>query len=437
MPSNEEFFASRRAAAAFKHGLLSRYPVVFAGKAGSITSGRVVFLDGYAGAGRYEDGSPGSPLLFVRAARALAKLRRTVTAIFVEQHPGRCAQLREALAEVDGAEVDYYTIEGDLGVHLPGLLPVADGSALFAFLDPFGTALDRQQLRSDLLGRAGRAPTEVLLHFSISTVARIGGLLRVAGWEQRELDEPDRKTVANVDRFLGGQWWHESFRAVANGEDLVTATKVALEVAQQYCADLCAETGFRSISMPVRPGPMQAPKYVLVLFTRHPDGIWEFASALGRAGRDWQRALYEADRTREAAKATRQGQYALFDSEPFDPDKYERDRRGEWVRCIAANIERLLDLHGNFKLIDHTVEVYGSVLGQAWDKHLRRAVKDLHEAAVVGNDGKYDFWLHPLVPLTVPRQRPEQKPHRGSASGPRSGPPAPGRRPSGSDHPTA
>ncbi len=171
MPSNDEFFASRRAAAAFKHGLLRRYPVVFAGKAGSITSGRVVFLDGYAGAGRYEDGSPGSPLLFVQAARSLAQLRRTVTAVFVEQHPDRCAQLREALAEVDAAEVDYHTVEGDLGLQLPGLLSAAAGSALFAFLDPFGTALDRQQLRSDLLDRSGRAPTEVLLHFSISTVA--------------------------------------------------------------------------------------------------------------------------------------------------------------------------------------------------------------------------------------------------------------------------
>jgi len=59
MSASDEFFAQRRAAAAFKHGILERYPVVFAGKAGSITSGRVVFLDGYAGPGRYGMGRRG------------------------------------------------------------------------------------------------------------------------------------------------------------------------------------------------------------------------------------------------------------------------------------------------------------------------------------------------------------------------------------------
>ena len=279
MPANSKFFACPQPAAAFKHGLLSRYPVVFASKAGSVTSGRVVFLDGYAGPGRYDDGSSGSPLLFVRAAAQQSQ--RRVTAIFVEQHPDRCARLCDVLAEAGLAGVDYRVIEGDLGAHLPQLLPATAGCALFAFLDPFGTALDRERLRSGLLGRTGRAPTEVLLNFSISTVARIGGLLRVARRDGRGLEERDRKTVANVDRFLGGTWWQESFRAVTGEDDLAAATDVALDVADRYCKSLAAETGFRSVSMPVRPAPMQAPKYVLVLFTRHPEGVWEFASALG------------------------------------------------------------------------------------------------------------------------------------------------------------
>jgi hypothetical protein len=38
------------------------------------------------------------------------------------------------------------------------------------------------------------------------------------------LEERDHKTVANVDRFLGGTWWQESFRAVAGEDDLAAAT---------------------------------------------------------------------------------------------------------------------------------------------------------------------------------------------------------------------
>ena len=47
----------------------------------------------------------------------------------------------------------------------------------------------------------------MLLHFSVSTVARIGGLLRAASREGRELDEQDRKTIANVDHLKHDNLW--------------------------------------------------------------------------------------------------------------------------------------------------------------------------------------------------------------------------------------
>jgi three-Cys-motif partner protein len=161
MSANESFFVRRKAAAAFKHGILSQYPPVFVAKAGSATDGRVVFLDGYAGQGRYDDGAPGSPLLFVQAARG--RPNRSVTGIFVEQDAERYASLYRVLDEIDPDRTVRRIVEpGDLGTLLPSLLPVAAGAALFAFLDPFGTALDVDRLRDDLLRRPGRAPTEVL-----------------------------------------------------------------------------------------------------------------------------------------------------------------------------------------------------------------------------------------------------------------------------------
>jgi hypothetical protein len=51
----ERFFESKRAAAVFKHAILSGYVVPFASKTGSSSAGnRVVIVDGYAGAGRYD-----------------------------------------------------------------------------------------------------------------------------------------------------------------------------------------------------------------------------------------------------------------------------------------------------------------------------------------------------------------------------------------------
>lgn len=48
MVSNEEFFRSQKPAAVLKHGLLRRYAVYFAGKAGHRRGGRVAYIDGYA-----------------------------------------------------------------------------------------------------------------------------------------------------------------------------------------------------------------------------------------------------------------------------------------------------------------------------------------------------------------------------------------------------
>lgn len=53
MASSDGFFEARNAQAVFKHGLLTRYAYYFAGRAGHATDGRVAFIDGYAGEGRY------------------------------------------------------------------------------------------------------------------------------------------------------------------------------------------------------------------------------------------------------------------------------------------------------------------------------------------------------------------------------------------------
>jgi hypothetical protein len=41
--------------------------------------------------------------------------------------------------------------------------------------------------------------------------------------------------------------------------------------------------------------------------------------------------------------------------------------------------------------------VYGTLLGQASEKHVRAAIKKLHDEGLVGNDGKgKDFYTRPV-----------------------------------------
>lgn len=72
-----DFFESKKSAAILKHAILSRYLVQFTAKTGSRSpQGRVAFVDGHAGEGRYEDGEPGSPALAIKTAKDLLTMPR-------------------------------------------------------------------------------------------------------------------------------------------------------------------------------------------------------------------------------------------------------------------------------------------------------------------------------------------------------------------------
>ncbi|MGW5704170.1 three-Cys-motif partner protein TcmP [Amycolatopsis japonica] len=407
MSGSQDFFRTRQPQAVFKHGILSRYPVVFASKTGQ--SRKVVFLDGYAGRGEYKDGSPGSPLLLSRTAKRVGDFRY-VTGIYVERNKADFQNLQQVMAE-HGRPEDV-VLGGDLHELLPRVLQTAQATALFAFLDPFGTALDREQLVDHLLNRqSGRAPTEVLLHISISTVARIGGLLRRRR-EAGALSPADRKTIAHADRFLGGTWWQQHFEPVKDQKDERGATAAALEVAAKYQKRVEAGAHCMSLSMPIRHKPGQLPKYLLVLFTRHVDGLWNFADAVGKAGREWEGAWRSAEMAKARTKAAGVNEYALFGvdtllppaEEPFDIKEYEKAHHAEWVRIIEQNIVRLLERHNGFVPVRRLAEVYDGVFGAAAIPQVRAAMKSLYQQGVITNNGIGDFQNH-WVTLTGPTSR--------------------------------
>lgn len=67
---------------------------------------------------------------------------------------------------------------------------------------------------------------------------------------------------------------------------------------------------------------------------------------------------------------------------------------------IESNIRNVLAAEGPFRLADHVDTVYGTVLGAAGERHVRAAVKALHDAGEVAHSGKgkYFFreWIRPV-----------------------------------------
>lgn len=392
MTANDGFFREQESPAVLKHGILMRYPDVFAAAAGK-TAERVMLLDGYAGRGVYEDGKPGSPMLLLDSAKRTGGFRN-VECVFVERNVENFGVLSAVVGE-HGAGLNARALHGDLSEHLPAILAEAAGAALFAFLDPFGTALDYDELVGQVLARPTRPPTEVLLHVSVGALRRIAGLLRA---RIGAFTDADRKTIERVDRFLGGDWWHEIALQASDAEGV--ATKIAEELIGMYCAHVGKQTGFDWYLFPVRRRPYAAPDYFLVLFTRSRYGLWRFNDSLSKAKCEWQEhwrgrenAVVEgkARRIREAEDAA--GVLSLFDDSEVStpptlhPPYDEKRMEPRWVEAIEANLAAMFMSGVSFKPQDEILAVYGEVLGDAREKHVAAAIRRLHAAGVTTDTG--------------------------------------------------
>src|SRR5207253_7863364 len=120
----------------------------------SSAGGRVGYVDGYAGAGAYDDGSPASPTLALATAEALAGVR-DMQCYFVERDRVVYDRLVAAV-KASPASGNAHVIHGDIANELDGILTEVEDAPLFAFLDPFGLGVPFRHLTERLMARSTR-----------------------------------------------------------------------------------------------------------------------------------------------------------------------------------------------------------------------------------------------------------------------------------------
>lgn len=381
MTANDQFFERKQAAAVLKHGILKRYSPVFVTKATYGTaSKRMVYFDGYAGPGCYEDGSPGSPLLAARTARDVKAWNREMVCLFCEQDLDYAADLNANLRREahDGFRFEVWS--GDVAQWVDAAVREAGNDPMMTFLDPFGTALSYDTIASKILGRPESLRTELLLNFSVSTVWRIGGLLT-----GDVVDNGDQKALARLDTFFGDPWWRDEFRqARASGREQ-SAADAAVHVAREFVMRLSKATGFNAFPVPVHRRPGQKPIFLLVLFTRHLEAPWLFNAAVSGANAEWREYCVQEDLDEELSKLA--GEDTLFDVAPITMDAMRKKWKAQeaqqeeaWVEQIRQNLAGLLASTPSFRLASKVADVYGSTISLARDKHVNRAWDRLTEA---------------------------------------------------------
>jgi three-Cys-motif partner protein len=364
----DKFFTTIQPAAILKHELLRRYLPVFVFKTGS-TTGRVAYIDGYAGPGVYGDGSPGSPAIAIDVARIVSATKggERVDGYLVEEDKGNHQALRQLLAE-EG--LGWTALHGDVVKHLPTIIAgIPPTMPVFALLDPFGLGIPFTMLRDELLARSGNvkfgyrvegAATEVLINFSIPGLRRNAGHLESTSTNATYLKARDT-ILETVDQSMGGDWWRELW--LAGGDDRIDA------IYEEYKRRILGLAGKWTVyTVPVSDRWNGPADYNLMLLTQHPDGAWHFNEALSGS-----LELYRA-RCHEAA-----GQ---LDLEPL------AEREAQWVAEIEGNIRGMLAKGRPFTVGKNMTEVYGEAIGYARELHIRRAIKALHAAGETPTNGK-------------------------------------------------
>ncbi len=185
-----------------KHAILRRYlgrwfPIM------AKRNARIIYVDGFAGPGRYVEGEDGSPIIALRIARdflASGVLRpQQLTAIFVEQKTGRHRLLSEEVRALNVADPAYSGItcfveKSDYASTMARIWSILDAgkahiAPTFALIDPTGIKGVRYHDTAKLLSYP---KTEVLVNLMYEETNRFRG-----GPEF----EP------HLDRFFGHQDW--------------------------------------------------------------------------------------------------------------------------------------------------------------------------------------------------------------------------------------
>ena len=203
-----------------KHAILRKYlqawMPILSGQSARIRGGskRVLYLDGFAGPGRYLGGEPGSPLIALDVALTHARdFPVPVRLAFIEKNPARCNALRALIERRQGEIDESHKVEvrspicGDCSAELDKVLDQyqADGREFgpaLVFFDQFGYS----QVPMELIRRVMlRQTCESLLFFNwrdlnrfITDPQKAAGISRAFGttsW-RTAIHEPPRKREA-------------------------------------------------------------------------------------------------------------------------------------------------------------------------------------------------------------------------------------------------
>jgi three-Cys-motif partner protein len=260
-----EFFNSAQTWSKRKHRLLGKYLVPFSAKVGRLSSD-IFCIDGFAGQGRYADGTDGSPLLMAHVADECETWANPIRLLLINVEANR--QNYKKLCEATEPWVTRGVVNnehGRFGDLVPKILSTIGDKPAFFFIDPFGPSPIHFEFLRPILSR--RQPiTELIINFDLDGLRRLADGLR-ANTHLETSRKACETIVQNVTKILGRDRWRQFFET-----DRLSAPDRSKALLDDYI-DSLSGYGYHVVAYPIRDSVASSPKYYLIYCTRHPDGI--------------------------------------------------------------------------------------------------------------------------------------------------------------------
>jgi hypothetical protein len=275
---NDDFFNQKKSWSKVKDELLAYYLKPYIQKI-LLTHKPLIYIDCFAGKGRFEDGEIGSPLIALEIIDECSKktkvLSPKISTYFIDLNYKE--NLMKNLKNYQTANI----ISGKFEEEIIPLLDNTEGSNIFLYIDPYGISALQYPLFENLAKRRFNS-IELLINLNSFGFIREG--CRVLGldftdperdffddlleYDPTILDE-NSESKDQLTRIAGGEYWIDIIHKYK--ERKINGYQAEAEFAKQYCENLMKDYKY-VLNIPVKIHQNTHPKYRMVHVTNHHDG---------------------------------------------------------------------------------------------------------------------------------------------------------------------
>lgn len=293
--NNRDFFRQKKIWSEVKDELLGCYLVPYFNKMMSM-SNPILYVDCFAGKGKFDDGKNGSPLTAsdsldrsiaqYRTAHPYGEFMPQVYMQFIELNHAKDLVANLANQPIGRCEIFEGKFEDNIIPLLQKAIKRYRNLNVFLYVDPYGVKVLNAALFDSL--PIAFSTAELLINLnSFGFIREACRVMKVTFREREdeifsdieEYDSSVMDSIAELNAIAGGDYWHPIITDYSKGTiDCYQAEKA---FSMQYKLRLRQKYNY-VLDMPIRLKAGQHPKYRLVHATNHPDGCTLMADNIAK-----------------------------------------------------------------------------------------------------------------------------------------------------------